>query len=331
MEASRIGSGEVIRRLILAIRAREPHFDTVMVFEPQGEELVCIHADGVRAQFFVRMRLRRDVRQFLPARAALDGHRAAGSDGVVVPTDRRGVAVPMRDRLGLRAVVYVSSPVSERIPGEEAIVSAIEHAACAYGLALDWQADRSDATYDGLTGLLTPRAFRERLRDEVARLRLRHAPMLTLWFVDTDHFKNVNDTYGHAAGDAVLQTMARLLRASTVSEVDAVGRNGGDEFCAIIHDAQKTVAIERAQEFCDAVRTTNFGVSLPITASIGVASFPYDAADANELLEVADAAMYHSKRTGRDRVSFAVNGAQFSIYRAPSAPQVAEVLAQGVL
>ena len=158
-------------------------------------------------------------------------------------------------------------------------------------------------------------------------MRVCYSPMLTLWFVDTDHFKQVNDTYGHAAGDAVLQGMGQLLRAHTVADVDALARNGGDEFCAIVHDAQKTFAIERAQEFCDSVRAMDFGIPLRITASVGVASFPYDAADANELLEVADAAMYHSKRNGRDRVSFAVNGAQFSVYRAPSVTQVAEVLA----
>jgi diguanylate cyclase (GGDEF)-like protein len=325
IEASRISSTEVIRRLVDVIRTREPRLDTIMVFEPQGEELVCVCADGSRAQYFERLRLRRDAREFLPSRAAIDGHRAVGADGVVVPTDRRALAVPMRDRVGLRAVIYASSGLAEPLEGEEAVISAIEYAGSAYGLALDWEATRSDATYDGLTGLLTPRAFRERLRDEVSRLRLRPSPMLTLWFIDTDHFKNVNDTYGHAAGDAVLQGMARLMRAHTVTDVDAVGRNGGDEFCAIIHDAQKTIAIERAQEFCDSVRMNDFGIPLQITASVGVASFPYDAADANELLEVADAAMYHSKRNGRDRVSFAVNGTQFSTYRAPSGLQTAEL------
>ncbi|HTC29161.1 MAG TPA: GGDEF domain-containing protein, partial [Candidatus Acidoferrum sp.] len=174
---------------------------------------------------------------------------------------------------------------------------------------------RADATYDGLTGLLTPRAFRTRLRDEIASARFGAHKVLTLWFVDTDRFKAVNDTHGHAAGDAVLQAMAELLRAQGVPEVDVAGRNGGDEFCALIHDAQKTVAIERAQSFCEAVRRHEFGVPLRITASVGVASFPHDARDANELLEVADAAMYHSKRTGRDRVSFAVNGTTFAVFR----------------
>jgi diguanylate cyclase (GGDEF)-like protein len=184
-----------------------------------------------------------------------------------------------------------------------------------YAIALERELARADATYDGLTGLLTPRALRNRLRDEIARARFGAAAVLTLWFIDTDRFKSVNDTLGHAAGDAVLQGMAELLRSQGVPEVDVAGRNGGDEFCALVHDAQKTVAIERAQAFCEAVRRHDFGIPMQITASVGVASFPHDARDANELLEVADAAMYHSKRTGRDRVSFAVNGATFAVFR----------------
>jgi diguanylate cyclase (GGDEF)-like protein len=315
IEAARVSSDEVTRRLANAILQREPRIDTVLVFQPQGEELVCTLATGVRAQYFDRVRLRRDAANTLPSQAALAGHRACGMEGLILPTDRRALAVPMHGRDGLNAVIYVSSSVEAPIEGEEAIVRAIEHASSPFALARDWESDRSDATFDGLTGLLTPRAFRERVRDELNRLRLRPAPMLTLWFIDTDHFKKVNDTYGHAAGDAVLQLMARLMRAHTVVEVDVVGRNGGDEFCALIHDAQKVVAIERAQAFCDAVRRTDFGIPLQVTASIGVASFPFDASDASELLEIADAAMYHSKKNGRDQVSFAHNGASFSSFR----------------
>jgi diguanylate cyclase (GGDEF)-like protein len=70
----------------------------------------------------------------------------------------------------------------------------------------------------------------------------------------------------------------------------------------------------RAQRFCVAVRESDLGVEIPITASVGVAAYPYDAAEASELLEIADAAMYHSKRAGRDRVSFAVDRGTFAIY-----------------
>jgi len=221
----------------------------------------------------------------------------------------------MHDSGGLRAVIYVSSCASDAIAGEDTIVRTIENAATPYALALERESARADATYDGLTGLLTPRAFRTRLREEIARTRFGASAVLTLWFIDTDHFKAVNDTHGHAAGDAVLQGMAELLRAHAVPDIDLAGRNGGDEFCMLVHNAQKTLAIERAQALCEAVRRQNFGIPMAVSASIGVASFPHDARDANELLEVADAAMYHSKRTGRDRVSFAVNGTSFAVYR----------------
>jgi len=315
MEASRVSSEAVIERLSEAIRRREPEIDAILAFAPYGEELSAFYARGPRVEHFENVRLRRDVDTYLPSRAALAGHRAVGSSGIIIPTDRYALAVPMQDRGGLHAVIYCSSTNSFGISQEDTIVRTIEHAASPYALAVERESDRADATYDGLTGLLTPRAFRERLRNDVERLHLRSSTVLSLWFIDTDHFKDVNDSYGHAAGDLVLQRMASLLRSSAVAEVDVVVRNGGDEFCAIVRDVQKTVAIERAQALCDAVRRTDFGVPLRITASIGVASLPFDAHDASELLEVADAAMYHSKRSGRDRVSFAVNGTSFSVYR----------------
>ena len=315
LDASRRSSDAVIESLAQTIRRRDPAIDAVLAFTPNGEELECVFVEGVRAQHYGGARLRRDTADYLPSRAALAGHRAGGCEGVLIPTDRCALAVPMADSNGLRAVIYASSCAVEDLDGEETIVRTIEHAASPYVIALERELARADATYDGLTGLLTPRAFRNRLRDEISRTRFGAVSVLTLWFIDTDRFKTVNDTFGHAAGDAVLQAMAELLRSFGVPDVDVAGRNGGDEFCALIHDAQKTVAIERAQAFCDAVRRFDFGITMHITASIGVASFPYDARDANELLEVADAAMYHSKRTGRDRVSFAVNGATFAVFR----------------
>jgi diguanylate cyclase (GGDEF)-like protein len=113
----------------------------------------------------------------------------------------------------------------------------------------------------------------------------------------------------------VLQRMASLLREHMLEGLDVPARNGGDEFCAMLRNVQKTAAIERAQRFCDAVRECDFGIGAEaITASVGVAAFPYDATDAGELLEAADAAMYHSKRSGRDRVSFAVEREAFAVY-----------------
>jgi diguanylate cyclase (GGDEF)-like protein len=290
--------------------------DAFLAFAPDGDDLACIYATGERARHYAGVRMRRDAEQYLPARAALAGHRASGTAGAMIPTDRFALAVPMRDETNLlHAVIYVSSASGDPMVAEETIVRTIEQAVSPYVIAREREADRADATYDGLTGLFTPRAFRTRLSEEVDRALRGKPNVMTLWFIDTDRFKMVNDVHGHAAGDAVLQTMADLMRAHTVPEVDIVARNGGDEFCALLFDAQKTVAIERAQAFCDAVRRHNFGLPVEITASIGVATFPYDARSASELLEAADAAMYYSKRTGRDRVSFAVDGTTFSTYR----------------
>lgn len=319
VEASRHSSAAVMTDLAGRLRSREPSIDAFLAFAPDGDELACVYAEGPRSQHYRRNRVRLGDAGSLAARAAAAGHRVEGLDGRLIPTDRAALAVPMLDDDRLHAVVYVSSSIADRFAQQESIVRAIEHAASPFALALERESDRVDATYDGLTGLLTPRAFRERLRVELGCMRLRDAPLATLWFVDTDRFKDVNDSRGHAAGDRVLQTMAALLRAHTAADFDVIGRNGGDEFCALILHTQKLVAIERAYELCCAVRNHDFGISMPLSASIGVASYPYDAHDANELLEVADAAMYHSKRLGRDCVSFALNGTTFARYRAPGA------------
>jgi len=314
LESSRASSERVIQTLDHRIRTHDPRLDALLVFAPNGEELACIYANGTRTEHYRQLRLRRDAGPRLPALAAASGHRASARNDLLIPTDRCALAVPMSDESGLRAVVYVSSADGYALDDEDAVVRTIELAALPYAIALEREADRTDATYDGLTGLLTPRAFRARLHDEITRARLGDV-VLTLWFIDTDRFKSVNDSYGHAAGDVVLQMMASLLRSHAVDGVDVVGRNGGDEFCAIIRGAQKSLAIERAQALCDTVRSTDFGVPIPITASIGVATFPHDAQTSNELLEIADAAMYHSKHLGRDRVSFAVGATSFSVYR----------------
>ena len=218
----------------------------------------------------------------------------------------------MIDAGTLVAVAYVSSIRSLQTPANDAIVRAVERAAAPYAAALEREADRADATYDGLTGLLAPRAFRCRLRAELERCEWDgQRRVLCLWFVDTDSFKFVNDSFGHRAGDGVLQAMASLLQSHLVAHLDVAGRNGGDEFCAVLRGVSKSRAIARAQAFCEAVRAHDFGLPVRVTASVGVATYPHDASNSSELLEMADAAMYHSKRNGRDRVSFVAESGSF--------------------
>ncbi len=313
--ASRQSTDAVVAALDRTIRVLDGSVDAVLVFAAEGEELACVYAGGPRAEYFGSLRVRRDRSDSLPARAALCGHRVEldANAQPILPADRAAVAVPMIGAAGLTAVVYAAT-THRRVANVDAIVRAVAQASAPYALAAEREIDRRSATYDGLTGLYTPRAFRDKLREDVAAARLARHASLALWFVDTDRFKCVNDTLGHAAGDAVLVRMANLLREHMVPELDVAARNGGDEFCAIVRNEQKIAAIERAQRFCAAVHACNFDVGMHVTASVGVAAFPYDAADAGELLEIADAAMYHSKRSGRDRVSFRVTPGVFAVY-----------------
>src|SRR5450631_1604007 len=126
-------------------------------------------------------------------------------------------------------------------------------------------------------------------------------------------FKSWNDNFGHASGDALLRELAVLLRASATDPADIVARNGGDEFCVVFADTEKSRAIERAERLRSSIAGADFrglhgpvssGEEVRISASIGVACFPIDAQSPEALLEKADEAMYHSKKTGRNGVSF---------------------------
>lgn len=162
------------------------------------------------------------------------------------------------------------------------------------------------AIRDGLTGVFVRRHFLARLQEEVARAA-RHESPLAFLMVDLDHFKLVNDTHGHLAGDTVLRELAALLRTQ-VRDVDLVGRYGGEEFGIGLLDTgpgPAQVVAERIRQAVAAATFRAYDERLAITVSIGVAGFPRDAADAADLVERADAAMYQAKEAGRNRVSVA--------------------------
>ncbi len=310
--AARRSSSAVLRVLDAAARAIEPSIDVTLFFVVENEHLLCKHSSGARAVVYRGTTLER-IGESLPARAAAALHSislAKAFEGIV-PGDRCAVAVPVLCGRAVQGVWYGSGATVTRMPNARKIAALVACAGETYSLALERENDRNEATFDSLTGLLAPRAFRRRLHELVEESR---DGILSLWFVDTDRFKRINDDYGHEAGDGVLRRMADLLRAHAVPERDVVGRKGGDEFCMLLRGSQKTQAIERARAFCAAVRACEFGVAQHPTASVGIASFPFDASDAASLLEAADAAMYHAKRSGRDRVAYAVEGAGFALY-----------------
>jgi len=171
-------------------------------------------------------------------------------------------------------------------------------AALAFDSARRRETLREQARSDGLTGLLNHRACHERLGEEVARATAADRP-LSVVVVDLDHFKTVNDAFGHAEGDKVLVAAADRLR-SIVREDDVVARLGGEEFALILPGVDGDHAGEAAERARAAIATVEVG-GRPLSCSAGVASFPADAGEAGRLLELADGAMYWAKRSGRDQ------------------------------
>ena len=156
------------------------------------------------------------------------------------------------------------------------------------------------ARHDVLTGAPNREMFFDLLRFSISSAR-RNGTQLAVLFIDLDYFKSINDTYGHAAGDAVLIAVAERLRSVT-RESDAVTRLSGDEFGVMIQpvEGEERLALI-AQKIIDAVHAPiAFGQeTLRIGASIGISVFPAHGDTPEELLHNADAAMYNSKRKGR--------------------------------
>jgi diguanylate cyclase (GGDEF)-like protein len=172
-------------------------------------------------------------------------------------------------------------------------------AALAFDSARQRDTLREQARTDGLTGLLNHRACHERLGDEIERAAALERP-LSVVVLDLDHFKTVNDAYGHAEGDKVLAAASHKLR-SAVRENDIVARLGGEEFALILPGVDGTRAAEAAERARAAIAEVEVGGGRSLSCSAGVASYPDDERDAGRLLELADGALYWAKRSGRDQ------------------------------
>lgn len=162
---------------------------------------------------------------------------------------------------------------------------------------------RRASRYDALTGLLNRRATDAALADEVQRARRLRQPFSVL-MIDADHFKTVNDRYGHAVGDRGLQHMATLMMAQ-MRDIDRFGRWGGEEFVAVLPASEigeAGVLAERLRERVAALPLYAEEGSIAMTVSVGVAQWRGNGETPAELLERADAALYRAKSAGRNRV-----------------------------
>lgn len=170
------------------------------------------------------------------------------------------------------------------------------------------QSIRAMAVTDGLTGLTNHRRLQEILTEEIWRSQRYGSPVAVI-MCDLDSFKAYNDTYGHPQGDELLRRVARILQNS-VRTVDTVARYGGEEFCIVLPETDRLQAEAMAERLRLAVQQTGFpgradGPPVQKTMSFGVAAFPEDTREGDQLVPLADEALYRAKRSGKNQVQSA--------------------------
>ncbi len=158
---------------------------------------------------------------------------------------------------------------------------------------------KTRANTDELTGLYNHRSFHERLEQEIAR-GSRFGGTFSMIMLDIDLFKAYNDIYGHLAGDQVLRKVGRYLESS-IRSIDLAFRYGGEEFAVILPEARLDDAYKVAERIRKTIESKTSSRAMPITASLGVGNWPNDGIMKEEVIGLADAALYRAKQTGRNR------------------------------
>jgi two-component system, cell cycle response regulator len=241
----------------------------------------------------------------------------------VDPEVHSAVAVPFPISADAGGVFLLRASGDEAPLGQQAlqiaeqIVEGMTHAlgrAQVFATLVEQRRELHDLAHtDELTGCASRRAVMRYLTDELDLARRRSTP-LSVVLLDLDHFKDINDTHGHLAGDAVLRTFGEWLHGEGAHRVkDCVGRFGGDEFVAVLPETEAEGAMrfaERAREYLSSVTFVFGDVPARASLSAGIAAWPAPGVDSvDDLLERADAALYRAKQDGRDRIELAkLNG-----------------------
>ncbi len=214
------------------------------------------------------------------------------------------LAVPLRARNRNLGALVLTGPKGAFDASSRRVLEILANqAAATLSLIRDLEKQHQLAVLDGLTGLYNRRAFNGLLASAVANEDRREG-RLGLVMLDLDHFKKLNDSHGHQAGDAALRSLARLLDQH-LRKGDYAARYGGEEFVVILPGSDEEHAVQAAERLRLALQKSRFlhdGARIPLTASFGVAVWPGDGREPEALLASADRGLYAAKQTGRNRV-----------------------------
>jgi diguanylate cyclase (GGDEF)-like protein len=237
---------------------------------------------------------------------------------VIQPVTNGYLCIPMTAQGEMLGILHLQSgkPAPKQTEDEQAAVRASQQqlaVTLAKRLALALanlrlrETLRQQAIRDPLTSLFNRRYLEETLERELRRAERRQAPLGIILF-DLDHFKKFNNTFGHAAGDIVLREIGAFLRTSVRAE-DIACRYGGEEFLIIFPEASLDDTLKRAEQLRERIKQLQVRyvdqTLGAVTVSLGVATFPEHGSTTETILKAADAALYHAKHEGRDRVAAA--------------------------
>ncbi len=277
--AMAVAGDETSLRLFIGAASATPEYE-------QARKLLLTHA--------------RDI--FGPAADAGQEHTLAVEAAGVAA--ERTFCLPLSAAGSVEGVLILETPLCGSIGRDQAqaLESALGHLALSLKNACALEELRRHADYDALTGMYCRRHLDRRLGEEMDRFK-RYGRPFSLVLMDIDHFKRVNDTRGHHAGDRVLREAAEIVRAALRTS-DYCARYGGEEFCIILPDTDASGALIQAERLRKAMAGYTFledSTPLRLTASFGIASARRTEADAMLLLCEADSAMYQAKNSGRNR------------------------------
>lgn len=310
-----LGLDQVAEASLKAARAMVPA-ELAVVSVLKGDVHAVVQAAGEQAERYANLQFTGDeglvgqalkVRHSLPARGDYKGNRPVFTAGDTLDGMRSLLVVPLTKPEGevVGALTVASSEAGVfASPNREMLELIAGQVAVKLDLAAAHEQIRELATTDGLTGLNNHRTFQQAFDTMLSRADRREDPLCFI-LTDIDHFKKLNDTYGHPFGDEVLKGVASVLQ-NAVRKVDMAARYGGEEFAIILEGSDR----EGGRRLAERIRKEVEGLmfqhetkgEVSCTLSLGIAAFPDDGAEKEVLIANADLALYHAKASGRNRV-----------------------------